>query len=150
MNNKFIISIIIILIIMAAFTAFMSYGRGMAKIIRDGNELYLQQDYEKARKVYEKGFSEEKEDRKLNYNLANTKYQLGDYQEAIELYQIAVDSPEKYLQIGNINYQLAERETNPENKIKQYQKAIESYKDGIIKYPENIELKYNYEYLKKI
>lgn len=151
MRNRYLIYIILILLLVIVLTGFKVFsGSGqIEKLIKEANSLYRQGEYGKAGKIYEEGLSKDVEYPKLNYNLANVRYQTDRYQAALKLYQKGTDSANKYLLLGNIPYELAENAQNPGQKIMKYQQALESYKDGIIKYPRDVKLKYNYEFVKK-
>lgn len=149
MKNKYITYIFVLIIIGIILSGFKMYSSSIEKLIKVGNEFYYQGRYEEASEIYEDGLREDPEERKLNYNLANIRYQKGNYQEAFDLYQKGYECPDKYLLMGNSIYMMAEREENPVQKIASYQQALKVYKEGIIKYPLVMGLKYNYEYLKK-
>ena len=48
---------------------------------------------------------------------------------------------------GNSLLRLGDEATDDTLKFRYYSQALEVYKQGILSYPENMELKYNYEYV---
>jgi tetratricopeptide (TPR) repeat protein len=131
-------------------SGFEIYAHRAEGLIRRGNELFYQDKYDEAREFYEKALSIKAREKRINYNLGNISYKKADYLEALEFYRLGPDSPEKYLLMGSSIFFLAEGEEDPLQKISSYEKLLEIYKEGIIKYPQELRLKYNYEYIKKL
>lgn len=150
MKNKYILYIIILICIVIILSGFEIYAHRAEGLIRRGNELFYQDKYDEAREFYEKALSIKAREKRINYNLGNISYKKADYLEALEFYRQGPDSPEKYLLMGSSIFFLAEGEEDPLQKISSYEKLLEIYKEGIIKYPQELRLKYNYEYLKKL
>lgn len=150
MKNKCIFYIILFISIGIILSGFEIYSNRIERLVKTGNELYYQENYEEAREVYEKALSIKPEEKRIKHNLANISFQEGNYQEAFEFYQQGPDSPDKYLLMGSSIFFLVEGDEDPVQKIGSYQKALEVYKEGIIKYPQELWLKYNYEYIKNL
>lgn len=149
MSNRYLLYLIPILFLALLLTGFKVYNNQGEKVIQAANKLYQQGEYEQAGELYNRELAKDPAKKKLNYNFANVKYKTGYIQEALELYQKGSDCPEKYLLTGNISYKLAEEGMNPAEKINLYQQAIQFYREGIEKFPREINLKYNYEYVKE-
>ena len=111
--------------------------------------MYEQKDYEGAFLVYKEGLEKSPEHAALNYNLGKTSYLLESYAQAAAYFIKADDIPDKYIGLGNSNLKLGDSTQEPAQKKGYYQKALDAYKKGILMFPENIPLKYNYEYVRK-
>lgn len=130
------------------FTGVINFNGGTNEFIKRGNKAYATNNYQQALETYQKGLNKDSDEPKLNYNSGQASYQLGNYGEAIEYYAKTDSSPDKYINSGNSSLKLAEASSDPLQKQQLYQQALETYKNGILAYPENIPLKYNYEYVK--
>ncbi|AEV66805.1 tetratricopeptide repeat protein [Acetivibrio clariflavus] len=130
------------------FTGQISFDGSINEIIKNGNKEYDTKNYQQALETYQKGLDKHPNDAKLNYNSGQALYQLAGYDEAINYYAKADNTPDKYINSGNCSVKLAESTDDPVQKQLLYQQALETYKEGIIAFPQNIPLKYNYEYVK--
>jgi len=117
------------------------------KVLRQGNSRHSAALYRYALNTYEKGLLDNPENEALNFNAAQTAYVLGEYQKAVEYYEKAEDCAEKYLNAGNIFFRAGESLEDDEQKLQCYLQALQFYYDGIVKYPQDVPLKYNYEAL---
>ena len=86
----------------------------------------------------------------LNFNAAQAAYLLGDYEKAIKYYENAEDCVDKYLNSGNILFRAGNAAEDANQKAQCYSKALQFYREGIIKFPQNVPLKYNYETVKAL
>jgi len=129
-------------------TGWISFDGGINEIIKKGNEEYGAKNYQQALETYQKGLNKHPDNAMLNYNSGQALYQLAGYNEAINYYAKAENTPDKYINSGNCSVKLAESTDDPVQKQQLYQQALETYKEGIIAFPQNIPLKYNYEYVK--
>ena len=119
------------------------------KALRQGNKQYESAAYEEAIKSYETGLVTSPEDKALNYNAAQSAYMMGEYEKAVKYYEKSEDSIDKFLSSGNAVSKLGDKSTDESEKTQHYKLAMQAYHDGIIKYPENVPLKYNYEVMKE-
>jgi hypothetical protein len=55
------------------------------------------------------------------------------------------DSAETFLGAGNAAFRMGEAAENTEQKIQYFMQALQTYREGIEKYPRDMPLKYNYE-----
>jgi len=115
--------------------------------LRQGNSQHAAALYKYALNTYENGLLEDPENKALNFNAAQTAYVLGDYQKAVEYYEKAEDCAEKYLNAGNIFSKAGDSLEDEEQKLQCYLQALQFYYEGIIKFPQDVPLKYNYEVL---
>ena len=143
--SGFLILILLVMVLMGM----VDYGGDIKGYIAEGNRLYEQKDYEGAFLVYKEGLEKSPEHAALNYNLGKTSYLLESYAQAAAYFIKADDRPDKYIGLGNSNLKLGDSTQEPAQKKGYYQKALDAYKKGILMFPENIPLKYNYEYVRK-
>lgn len=115
--------------------------------LRRGNIAFGEGAYQDAFQAYEEGLSKNPEGKALYFSAAQTAYLLGDYERADEYFAQAADLPEKFLSAGNIYYKSGEASEDAEQKAALYAQALEHYETGMKKYPENIPLKFNYEFV---
>lgn len=147
-----IVSIISGLLIVALtvlfFTGVIPFDGDINKFIIKGNQAYAANNYEQALQTYQKGLEENSTEPRLNYNLGQASYKLSKYIEAINYYSKTSDTIDKYINSGNSNLRLADSIDDAVQKQQFYQQALETYKQGILAFPQNVPLKYNYEYVK--
>ena len=86
------------------------------------------------------------------FNGALAAYKSGDYVKAVEYFEKcgAGAGADKYLYMGNAYYYTALNGADPYGVFQNLDKALQAYKDGILAYPREVPLKYNYEYVKKV
>ena len=131
------------------FTGLVNFDDSINKFLVRGNRLYADNNYEQALSAYNDGLKKDSENLKLNYNSGDPSYLLKDYQNAVTYYDKAYDTPDKYLNSGNSSLKMGDGTEDVNQKIQYYRLALDTYKKGILAFPENVPLKYNYEYAKK-
>jgi Ca-activated chloride channel family protein len=144
----FISGALMVILLVLFFTGVVDFGQGNINTLVKGNKLYADGKYKEALETYQKGIDKRPRDIKLNYNSGQSAYRLEDYEKAIEYYDKGPEKVDRYLNSGNCSLKLGDKESDDSKKLEYYKKALETYKQGILKYPENINLKYNYEYVK--
>ncbi|WP_010246557.1 tetratricopeptide repeat protein [Acetivibrio cellulolyticus] len=140
--------LLIVALIIMFFTGAIDFENSINESIITGNRSYAANNYEQALETYKKGLGQNSEEPRLNYNSGQASYHLNKYEDAVNYYIKTSDTPDKYLNSGNSSLKLADRAADAGQKQQYYQQALETYKKGIIAFPENIPLKYNYEYVK--
>ena len=121
----------------------LCYGVAMAQKanpdIRSGNKAFEKEDYTQAEIEYRKGIQKEKNSTESHYNLGNSLYAQGKYQEAANAYNQALsftDSKDKkaavYHNLGNALY-----------KAEDYGGSIEAYKNALKQQPKDEETRFN-------
>jgi Ca-activated chloride channel family protein len=118
--------------------------------LRQGNKQYSSAMYDDALSSYEAALDLNPESGSLNFNAAQAAYLSGDYRKASLYYEKSPDHIDKYLNSGNIQYKIGRAQEDPAEKARMYLQALEVYKRGMIKYPYNVPLKYNYEFVKSL
>lgn len=149
MRKMTIISGCLVLIFAILFlTGTIDLNNQVKHSLNKGNQLFRSEKYDEALSTYQQGIEVQPEDERLNYNAAQTGYCLGDYQQAIQYYAKAANDLNKYMNLGNANLKLGDRTDDENQKMQYYQQAVESYKNGILSNPQNVDIKYNYEVAK--
>lgn len=143
-----ITGLLIVVLMVLFFTGAIPFDGGINELIIKGNRAYAANNYEQALQTYQKGLEENSTEPRLNYNLGQTSYKLSKYNEAINYYSKTSGTVDKYINSGNSSLRLAESIDDAVQKQQFYQQALETYKQGILAFPQNVPLKYNYEYVK--
>ena len=139
--------IVAILLLAMLLTGLGGEDDAIKAAIRKGNKEYESGNYPSALNMYEAGLELYPDSEALNANAAHTAYMLGEYGKAIEYYAGAGDGIEKSLNIGNILYWAGSATVDTAQKMQLYEQAMQVYMEGIIQFPQNVPLKYNYELL---
>ena len=141
-----------LLIIILTFTCYFSYSQDKEKeaqelltlkkannFVHEGNELASSENYIAAEMEYRKAISEQPNTIAGNYNLGNSYYKKGNYEEALFRQQQAAknatskaDKHKAFHNIGNILM-----------KNKQCKEAVEAYKSALRNDPTDEETRYN-------
>ncbi len=116
------------------------------KIIREGNKLYKNKDYENAELNYKKALEINPELEKLHGNVSASQYRSGKFNDAVSSYQNVLkllgndkDKADAFYNIGNSYLQAGE-----------YDKSIQAYKNAIRLNPEHDQSRYNMAVATKI
>ena len=112
--------------------------------VRRGNRDFRKENYKEAELQYFRALAKDSLSFAANYNMANTLYRQENYDQALKhlerLEEVAADSPaaaDFYYNLGNVA--MAKEE---------YQKAVDAYKQSLLRNPEDVEAKENYIYAK--
>jgi len=141
---------LVILLLILFSIGILDYRNVKKEALIKGNAQYTAGDFEKALEFYAEGIQKEPEDFKLNFNSGQALYCLKEYEQAIAYYEkSSPDKIDKYLNLGNCSLRLGDAAADDNEKLLYYQQALESYKEGILKFPQEVSLKYNYEYVKE-
>lgn len=112
--------------------------------VKEGNQFYLQQKYDQALNKYQDALLSNPEDKRIQFNVGNTKYQKKKYEEALKDYQKVIGTEDlkleqqAYFNMGNTLYRLGKL---PES-ILAYQQALKLD-------PNDMDAKYNLEYVRR-
>ena len=146
----FISGIITALLLVLLLAGFSGTDDAAKKAMQQGNLKYESSLYEEALEIYESGLNASPDDNALSFNAAQAAYSLGAFDKAMEYYEKSGDIVEKYLNTGNIYFLLGNSLEENEQKLQCYLQALKFYYDGIVLFPQNVPLKYNYETVKAI
>jgi Ca-activated chloride channel homolog len=115
-------------------------------------EAYKRKDYQKALEQYQEALIRNPDSDTLAYNLGNTMYQLGRFEEAQKLFGRILEnetpslSADSYYNMGSTLYQMGRRTEDQES----YKQSLEAFKHSILSNPEDRDAKYNYELVKRL
>ena len=129
-------------------TGFSDADDAVKKAMRQGNASFGSAAYQEALSYYETGLAASSEDKELNFNAAQAAYLLGEYERAMDYYEKSGDTVEKFLNTGNTFFMIGNSLEDSEQKLQCYMQALKYYYDGIVLFPRNVPLKYNYEAVK--
>ena len=115
--------------------------------LTEGGARYGQAEYAAALRIYEEALAENPDNPTLRYNAAQAAARSGDDAKAITYYDASSDSTDKYLHAGNARVRLGDAAGDPGQALQLYIQALETYRDGILLYPQHVPLKVNYEIL---
>ena len=113
--------------------------------VRRGNRDFKKENFKEAELDYFRGLAKDSLSFAANYNMANTLYRQGNYDQALKhlekIAEMAADSPaaaDYYYNLGNVA--MAKED---------YQKAVDAYKQSLLRNPSDLEAKENYIYAKE-
>ena len=109
------------------------------EIIRDGNDFYNQNNFTDAEIQYKKALEVNPNYEKANYNLGNAIYQQNRFKEALPMYDLVTKTTENKLTKAENFHNMG----NIFMKEKQYDKAIEAYKNSLRNNSKDDETRYN-------
>ena len=114
--------------------------------VRKGNRGFRKEDWKEAEIDYRKALVKDSTSLAANYNLANTLYKMGDYGQAAKGYSALKDvapasdiASDWYYNTGNASAQ-----------TKDWQAAVEAYRQSLLLNPGDMDAKENYIYAKKM
>ena len=114
--------------------------------IVNGNNYYLNKDFDKARAEYIKALSKTPNNIKANFNLGNALYELKDYQKAATHYERVAKATSDKLEKANAYHNMG----NSFMQQQSYDKAVDAYKNSLRNNPKDNETRYNYALAKKL
>jgi len=113
--------------------------REARKDVREGNELYNQLKFEEAEIAFKKALDKNPNYAKASYNLANTIYQKNQNKEAVFQYDLAEKVSPNKMSKAEIFHNMG----NSFMKEKQYDKAVDAYKNSMRNNSKDEETRYN-------
>lgn len=120
--------------------------REARKDVREGNELYNQLKFEEAEIAYKKALDKNPNYAKASYNLGNTIYQQNKNKEAIFQYDLADKIASNKMSKAEIFHNVG----NSFMKEKQYDKAVDAYKNSMRNNSKDEETRYNLAMAQKL
>lgn len=120
------------------------WGETSRKKVKKGNDLYIEKKYDQALTKYQDALLSDPENERIQFNVANTLYWKKKYEEALKEYQKVVGTEElaleqqSYFNLGNALYRMGKL---PES-ILAYQQALKLN-------PDDMDAKYNLEYVRR-
>ena len=114
------------------------------KEIRDGNRQFDKSRYRKAELEYRRALVKDSTSVDASYNLANTLYQMEDYEQAMKVLQGVSKEADASEYKGDFNYNMG----NVCVARKDWGQAVETYKKALLENPGDVDAKENYLYAK--
>jgi len=136
--------IVILLFSFALLGVHTSSADDFSGAVKAGNKSYGKADYESAMRHYQDAEIEKPEEPKLHYNMANTLYQQERYEEAIERYNKAF-----YTEDPKLEAQTYYNQGNSLYRAGKLAEAIQAYEKCLDLTPDDMEAKYNLEFVRK-
>ncbi len=118
---------------------------GVYKSVQEGLKAYSNGEYEAALKNFIDAQLEEPDRPEIYYNIGNTYYKLGKYEEAAKNYSQVLESKNKKLK-----YKALYNTGNSNFKMNQLKEAVSNYEDALKIDPDDIKAKKNLEFTKKL
>lgn len=116
------------------------------KEVRKGNKHFSKENYQEAEIDYKKALVKDSTSLAAQFNLANTYYKLENFPQAQEAITAIGDTIANAKNSSDIYHNLG----NVYLKQKQYQQAIEEYKNSLRRNPDDMETKSNLAYAQKM
>ena len=150
MKKALLISgVIAILLLSLLLAGWADTDDAVKRALRQGGRLYSASEYAPALESYEAGLIANPDNKDLNFNAAQSAYKIGDYEKAAGYYDKSDDCAEKFLNLGNIYFKAGEAAADQNQMAQFYTQAVQTYREGITKFPQDVPLKYNYELAKE-
>lgn len=126
-----------------------------------GNQLFGQKQYDNAEKAYLSATREDPESPQLHYNIGNVLYMQQKYDKAMEEFSKALTTPDKnlrakaYYNQGNalfksVDLQRVKSQEEVQKAMEAYRKSIDSFTETLKIKPDDVDAKYNIEYIRRM
>ncbi len=135
---KILLIISIIFISFSLFSEVLNYDKVITNL--KGIKEFEKEDFTESEKEFRKNSINHPRDGRLHFNLGNSHYKNGKYEDAENDYNLALkdkdfsDKSSVYHNLGNLKFQQQD-----------YKNAIKHYRNSLIENPENSDARYNYE-----
>ncbi len=116
------------------------------KVIIEGNKNYENKKYNEAEKDYKKALQQNKNNYTTTFNLGNTYYQQGKYEEAANQFQLLTHQPVAKDTMAQVYHNLG----NSLLKQRKFEESISAYKNALKNNPNDEETRYNLAYAQKM
>lgn len=136
----------VVIMIMVSLTMVLpSMAQQERKFIREGNDLFHKQDFEKAEVEYRKALDTESDSYAAGFNLGDAMYKQKKYEEALQQFaSLAKDVTDKE-KLGELYHNIG----NTLLAMNKLDESIEAYKQSLRNRPDSQETKYNLEFARK-
>lgn len=137
------VAVCIFLLLMSA--AVMS-AQPDRRYVRSGNRDFRKGDFKSAEIEYMKAVAKDSTSTAANYNLANTLYRQGNFEQAGKKYEALKETVSAPSQAAAVYYNSG----NAASESKDWQAAVEAYRQSLLINPGDLDAKENYIYAKKM
>jgi Ca-activated chloride channel family protein len=141
MKSKISSKFVIIAIALTALFLVSGCSPTAEKLNQDGNESFKEQAFDEAQLAYASAAEEDPELAEPYYNLANTLYRKGGFDQAIQFVQQALSLTMEEGLAQNGLYNLGHNTFN----MQDFGTAVEAYKQALLLNPDDQDAKYNLE-----
>lgn len=132
-----------VFLIMLGIPAFLpAVAQQERKFIREGNELFEKQDFEKAEVEYRKAADKKADSFEAAFNMADALYKQKKYDEALQQFSALAKEEKNKERLGEIFHNIG----NTLLAMQKTDESIEAYKESLRNRPEAEETKYNLEF----
>nr|MBS0038261.1 tetratricopeptide repeat protein [Saprospiraceae bacterium] len=139
------IRLLSVIIILASLFPAVSSAQSAAELKREGDKKYLEENYPEAEETYRKSLSEESRAEAL-FNLGNSLYQQGKFDEAAEYFSKATEEFDQSGQLSDAHYNLG----NALFEKSELGPALEAYRKSLIHNPDNRDARNNFMLTKQM
>ncbi len=139
--------LIYLTVALMAYTGAVAQNLPERGLVRKGNRLFNKGEYAESTTRYDEALRHAPTSFEANYNMANALYKGEKYEEAEKrMAQVAADTllsaadrADAFYNLGNCQFQQ-----------KKYKEALQSYRQSLLRNPDDQEAKYNYAYTKRL
>lgn len=132
-----------VFLIMLGIPAFLpAVAQQERKFIREGNELFEKQDFEKAEVEYRKAADKKADSFEAAFNMADAMYKQKKYDEALQQFSALAKEEKNKERLGEIFHNIG----NTLLAMEKTDESIEAYKESLRNRPDAEETKYNLEF----
>ena len=111
----------------------------------EGVELYQKHMFDQASKRFLEAQQEKPNDPKISYNLGNSRYKQGSYEQALESYSRSVEQKPS----SSVNQRTKYNMGNTLFRMNKLEESIEAYKKALELDPDDMDSKYNLEFVRE-
>ncbi|MCR5828400.1 MAG: tetratricopeptide repeat protein [Bacteroidales bacterium] len=140
MRKSFIIAILMFAVLAPAF------GQTDRKDVRHGNRLFGKENYQEAEIDYKKALMKDSLSNAANFNIGNTYYRMENYSEADRHYASVMDSLDR----AGHGAQAFFNQGDSYLKQRNWQAAVEAFKNSLRRNPDDMDAKSNLAYAQKM
>lgn len=139
MNKRISIIVLFLFILPGLIQAQSTRNR-----VKEGNKLYSEENYDQALNKFQDALLSDPENEKIQFNVGNTRYQKNKYEEALQDYQKVIGTEDlnleqnAYFNLGNTLY-----------RMQKLPESILAYKQALKLNPDDMDAKYNLEYVRR-
>jgi len=137
-------SILILILLISSLANLAFLEKGAAKKVKEGNEYFLQENYQEALLRYNDAQLDDPVSPEIVFNMGDVFYRQRKYKEAVEAFAKSMERGDRALEakafynVGNSLFQQG-----------RLREALEAYKQAIERDPDDEDAKYNLEYTER-
>ena len=124
---------------------------------QSAEQAYKKGDFTNAEKQYEQAAAQQPETAPLQFNWGASAYKTGEYDKALPAFQKALNTDDvpvqqqAYYDMGNTQYRIGQKteKTSPQDTIKTWQSAVQSYDSALKLKPDDADAKFNRDFVQR-